>query len=87
MSSIQKSTACLVLADGSLFYGYGFGITNDLSSFGHGGGGAGISTGFKIWPETGTVMVTLFNLDPSLATEFNARVIEAKMSDNKFTTY
>ena len=25
MSSIQKATACLVLADGSIFYGYGFG--------------------------------------------------------------
>jgi D-alanyl-D-alanine carboxypeptidase len=59
------------------FYGYGFGITNDLSSFGHSGGGAGISTDFKVWPETGTVMITLFNLDPMLANEFNARVIEA----------
>jgi carbamoyl-phosphate synthase small subunit len=27
MSSIQKPTACLVLADGSIFYGYGFGAT------------------------------------------------------------
>lgn len=67
------------------FYGYGFRITNDLSSFGHSGGGAGISTNFSIWPETGTVMITLFNLDPMLADEFNARVMEAKMSDNKFT--
>ena len=25
MSAIQKATACLVLADGSIFYGYGFG--------------------------------------------------------------
>jgi len=67
------------------FYGYGFGISNDLGSFGHSGGGAGVSTDFRVWPETGAVMITLFNLDPMLANEFNARVVEKRMSDRKFS--
>jgi D-alanyl-D-alanine carboxypeptidase len=50
-------------------YGYGFGTSNEggVRSFGHNGGAPGINADFKIFPDSGYVLVVLGNLDPPSA--------------------
>lgn len=47
-------------------YGYGFmeRDTEDTHFFGHGGGAPGMNTDFKIFPESGHVLVVMANMDP-----------------------
>jgi D-alanyl-D-alanine carboxypeptidase len=50
-------------------YGYGFGTSNEggVRAFGHNGGAPGINADFKIFPDSGYVVVVLGNLDPPSA--------------------
>jgi CubicO group peptidase (beta-lactamase class C family) len=51
-------------------YGYGFGIQGEgpLRSYGHGGGAPGMNGELRVFPQLGTVVVALSNLDPPAAT-------------------
>jgi D-alanyl-D-alanine carboxypeptidase len=51
-------------------YGYGFGIRGEgpLRSYGHGGGAPGMNGELRVFPQLGTVVVSLANLDPPAAT-------------------
>ncbi len=51
-------------------YGYGFGIRGEgaLKSYGHGGGAPGMNGELRVYPQLGTVLVALSNLDPPAAT-------------------
>jgi D-alanyl-D-alanine carboxypeptidase len=51
-------------------YGYGFGIRGEgpSRSYGHGGGAPGMNGELRIFPQLGTVLVALSNLDPPAAT-------------------
>jgi D-alanyl-D-alanine carboxypeptidase len=64
-------------------YGYGFGTSNEggVRSFGHNGGAPGINADFKIFPDSGYVLVVLGNLDPPSAlrvSDFIAARLPAK---------
>ncbi|MFL6261750.1 MAG: serine hydrolase domain-containing protein [Thermoanaerobaculia bacterium] len=50
-------------------YGYGFGIRGEgpLRSYGHGGGAPGMNGELRVYPQLGTVLVSLSNLDPPAA--------------------
>ena len=50
-------------------YGYGFGIDGEgeLRSYGHNGGAPGMNGDLRIFPQLGTVIVSLSNLDPPAA--------------------
>ncbi|MDT9600099.1 serine hydrolase domain-containing protein [Sphingosinicella rhizophila] len=54
---------------GEGFYGYGFFDFEDATGHwtGHGGGAPGMNGDLRIYPETGTVIVALSNLDPPAA--------------------
>ena len=51
-------------------YGYGFGIRGEgpSRSYGHGGGAPGMNGELRVFPQLGTVVVALSNLDPPAAT-------------------
>jgi D-alanyl-D-alanine carboxypeptidase len=51
-------------------YGYGFGIRGEgpSRSYGHGGGAPGMNGELRVFPQLGTVLVALSNLDPPAAT-------------------
>ena len=51
-------------------YGYGFGIQGEgpLRGYGHGGGAPGMNGELRIFPQLGTVVISLSNLDPPAAT-------------------
>jgi D-alanyl-D-alanine carboxypeptidase len=51
-------------------YGFGFGIQGEgpLRGYGHGGGAPGMNGELRIFPQTGTVVISLSNLDPPAAT-------------------
>jgi CubicO group peptidase (beta-lactamase class C family) len=51
-------------------YGYGFGIDGEGAwrSYGHGGGAPGMNGELLVFPQLGTVVVALSNLDPPAAT-------------------
>ena len=51
-------------------YGYGFGIRGEgpLRGYGHGGGAPGMNGELRVFPQLGTVVVSLANLDPPAAT-------------------
>jgi CubicO group peptidase (beta-lactamase class C family) len=50
-------------------YGYGFGVRGKgaLRSYGHGGGAPGMNGDLHVFPQLGTVVVVLSNLDPPAA--------------------
>ncbi|HEY4589300.1 MAG TPA: serine hydrolase, partial [Thermoanaerobaculia bacterium] len=50
-------------------YGYGFGVRGEgaLRGYGHGGGAPGMNGELRIFPQLGTVVVALSNLDPPAA--------------------
>jgi CubicO group peptidase (beta-lactamase class C family) len=51
-------------------YGFGFGIEGEgpLRSYGHSGGAPGMNGDLRIYPQLGTVVICLSNLDPPAAT-------------------
>jgi CubicO group peptidase (beta-lactamase class C family) len=51
-------------------YGYGFVVQGEgaLRSYGHSGGAPGMNGELRIFPQTGTVVIVLSNLDPPAAT-------------------
>ncbi len=50
-------------------YGFGFMVhSGDLTGFGHSGGAPGMNGELQVFPETGTILVVLSNLDPPAAT-------------------
>ncbi len=51
-------------------YGFGFGIKGEgtVRGYGHGGGAPGMNGELRIYPQLGTVVVCLANLDPPAAT-------------------
>jgi len=51
-------------------YGYGFGIEGEgsLRNYGHNGGAPGMNGDLRIFPQLGTVVISLSNLDPPAAT-------------------
>lgn len=58
------------------WYGFGFAVfggTGPAYWYGHGGGAPGMNADFRVFPHSGTVIVTLANVDPPIAdrlTEF-----------------
>lgn len=52
------------------WYGFGFAIDGESGPahwYGHGGGAPGMNADLRVFPESGTVIVTLANVDPPLA--------------------
>jgi len=52
------------------WYGFGFAINGDSGPehwYGHGGGAPGMNADWRVFPENGTVIITLANIDPSVA--------------------
>lgn len=64
-------------------YGYGFNVAKDGARIGHGGGGPGINAELRIWPKTQTVIITLANLDPPIASVL-ANSIEGYLNNQRF---
>lgn len=49
---------------------YGFAINGEGGAehwYGHGGGAPGMNADLRVFPESGTVIVTLANIDPAVA--------------------
>ncbi len=67
---ISKASLAAATTPFKEHYGFGFGIQGEgpLRSFGHGGGAPGMNGELRIFPELGTVVVCLSNLDPPAAT-------------------
>ncbi len=81
MTSAKPGTVRVSPSSGKeVGYGYGFNISVGGARIGHGGGGPGINAELRIWPETKTVVVTLANLDPPIASVF-ADSIEGYLKD------
>jgi len=81
MTSAKPGTVRVSPSSGKeVSYGYGFNIADNGARIGHGGGGPGINAELRIWPKTQTVIVTLANLDPPIASVL-ANSIEGYLND------
>jgi D-alanyl-D-alanine carboxypeptidase len=67
---ISKASLAAATTPNKEDYGYGFGIQGEgpLRSYGHGGGAPGMNGELRIFPQLGTVVISLSNLDPPAAT-------------------
>jgi CubicO group peptidase (beta-lactamase class C family) len=67
---ISKASLASATTPNKEDYGYGFGIQGEgpLRSYGHGGGAPGMNGELRIFPQLGTVVISLSNLDPPAAT-------------------
>jgi D-alanyl-D-alanine carboxypeptidase len=67
---ISKASLAAATTPFKEHYGFGFGIQGEgpLRSFGHGGGAPGMNGELRIFPQLGTVVICLSNLDPPAAT-------------------
>jgi D-alanyl-D-alanine carboxypeptidase len=68
---ISKATLAEATRPHQQQYGYGFDVQGQesLRSYGHGGGAPGMNGELRIFPELGSVLVSLSNLDPPAASE------------------
>jgi D-alanyl-D-alanine carboxypeptidase len=66
---ISKASLAAATTPYKEHYGYGFGIQGEgpLRGYGHGGGAPGMNGELRIFPQLGTVVISLSNLDPPAA--------------------
>jgi len=66
---LEEATKEQAQGQGGKGYGYGFGTGNEggVQFFGHGGGAPGMNGVLRVYPESGTVVAVLSNLDPPAA--------------------
>ncbi|HEY4574193.1 MAG TPA: serine hydrolase domain-containing protein [Thermoanaerobaculia bacterium] len=66
---ISKASLAAATTPNKESYGFGFGIKGEgpLRGYGHGGGAPGMNGELRIFPQLGTVVVALANLDPPAA--------------------
>ncbi|HSS50163.1 MAG TPA: serine hydrolase domain-containing protein, partial [Thermoanaerobaculia bacterium] len=66
---ISKASLAAATTPNKEDYGYGFGIEGEgpLRSYGHSGGAPGMNGDLRIYPQLGTVVISLSNLDPPAA--------------------
>jgi D-alanyl-D-alanine carboxypeptidase len=67
---ISKASLAAATTPYKEHYGFGFGIQGEgaLRGYGHGGGAPGMNGELRIFPQLGTVVISLSNLDPPAAT-------------------
>ncbi len=66
---ISKASLAAATTPFKEHYGYGFGIQGEgaFRTYGHGGGAPGMNGELDIFPQSGTVVIGLSNLDPPAA--------------------